>query len=259
MVGSTDELSSPIAIAGWFDPELWKKLNIPVSRTSDKDLLIAIYGMSFSTDVGTAMEEMDSRLMIRGIAGPAAPPNYSFAAYNLDRGKHQADVVILGLLASSVKGLRTLNGMTWQFEGPAPYTYPRYFLEDGKLKAVSPTVMSLAQLRAALQNKQQWNAFVNQLKEQDQFFNGFIFQKKWLDNSVIIRLIRRALAQRHQLTLTNQIHSTTGFNAESEIQVLRAIVNDFGATGKADGKMPIVLILNDRGYEDHLFQALKPT
>lgn len=49
MVGSTDELSSPIAIAGWLDPELWKKLNLPVSRTSDKDLLIAIYGMSFST------------------------------------------------------------------------------------------------------------------------------------------------------------------------------------------------------------------
>jgi len=259
MVGSTDELSSPIAIAGWLDPELWKKLNIPVRRTADKDLLIAIYGMSFSNQVGTAMEEMDSRLMIRAIAGPAAPPNYSFAAYNLDRGKHQADIVILGLLASSVKGLRTLNGMTWQFEGPAPYTYPRYFLEDGKLKVISPNVMSLAQLRAALQNKQQWNAFVNQLKEHDQFFNKFIFQEKWLDNSVIIRLIRRALAQRHQLTITNQIHSTTGFNAESEIPVLRAIVNDFVSTAKADGKMPIVLILNDRGYEDHLFQALKPT
>jgi hypothetical protein len=37
------------------------------------------------------------------------------------------------------------------------------------------------------------------------------------------------------------------------------MVTDFAATAKADGKRPIVLVLNDRGYEDHLFQALKPT
>jgi hypothetical protein len=259
MVGPTDEASSLIAQAGWLDPQLWKKLNLPISRPPGKDLLIAIYGMSFSNHVGEAMEAMDSRLAIRAIAGPAGPPNYAFAAYNLDRGKHQADVVILGLLASSVKALRTLNGMTWQFEGPAPYTYPRYFVEDGKLKATWPKILSLAQLRAAYQDKAQWDAFVTQMREYDGFFNSFLFEHNWLDNSAIVRMIRRAWAQRHQTTITNQIHSSTGFNAETEIPVLRAMVADFAATAKADGKRPIVLVLNDRGYEDHLFQALKPT
>ncbi|HEY9607836.1 hypothetical protein [Allocoleopsis sp.] len=259
MLGPTDEASSPIAQAGWLDPELWKKLKAPVSRPPGKELLIAIYGMSFSNHVGTAMEAMDSRIAIRAIAGPAAPPNYSFAAYNLDRGRHQADIVILGLLASSVKAIRTLNGMTWQFEGPAPYTYPRYVLEDGKLKAIWPNSLSLAQFRAAFGNKQQWDALLTQMREHDQFFNAFLFKHNWLDNSVIVRMIRRAWAQRHQMMISNQIHSSAGFNAELDIPVLRAIITDFAATAKGDGKLPIVLVLNDRGYEDHLFQALKPT
>ena len=259
MVGPTEESSSPLAVAGWLDPELWKKLNLPSLRAPGDDLLVAIYGMSFSNQVGEAMAEMDSKLTIRAIAGPAAPPNYSLAAYTLDRGRHQADVVILGVLASSVKALRTMNGMTWQFEGPAPYTYPRYFVEDGKLKAIWPKILSLFQLRAALQDKQQWDAFVTQMQDRDQFFNSFLFKRNLLDNSVVVRLIRRAWAQRHQMMITNQIHDAAGFNAESEIPILRAIVADFAATAKSDGKMPIVLILNDRGYDDHLFQALKPT
>jgi hypothetical protein len=258
MIGSTDESSASLAQAGWLDPELWKKLNLPTNPAPGKDLLVAIYGMSFTKDVGAAMEEMDSKLTMRTIAGPAAPPNYSFAAYNVDRGKHEADVLILGVLASSVKALRTMNGMTWQFEGPAPYTYPRYVVEDEKLKAIWPKILSLGQFRAAFQDKQQWNAFVTQMQEHDQFFNSFLFKHNWLDNSVLVRLIRRAWAQRHQLSITNQIHNSAGFNAETEIPVLRAMVSDFAATAKRDGKLPIVLVHNDRGYNDHLFQALKP-
>lgn len=259
MVGPTEESSSSLAQAGWLDPELWQKLNLPVSRASGKDLLVATYGMSHLIQVAEAMEGMNSRLTIRAIAGPAASPSYSFAAYSLDRGKHQADVVILGVLASSVKALRTLNGMTWQFEGPAPYTYPRYFVEDEKLKAIWPKILSLAQLRTALQDKQQWKEFVTQMREHDEFFNSFLFKQNLLDNSVVLRLIRRARAQRHQTMITNQIHGPGGFNGELEIPVLRAIVADFAATAERDGKMPIVLVLNDRGYDDHLFQALKPT
>jgi hypothetical protein len=259
MIGSTDELSSPIAQAGWLDPELWKKLNIPTNRAPGEDLLVAIYGMSFSNQVGEAMKEMDAKIGLRLVAGPAAPPNYAFAAYNLDRGKHQADVAILGILASSVKALRTISGLTWFFEAPAPYTYPRYFVEDGKLKTIWPKVLSLAQFRAVIQDKQQWQEFVTQIRENDQFFNSFLFKRNWLDNSAIVRLIRRAYAQRHQAIITNQIHSSAGFNADIDIPVLSAIVTDFAATARSDGKWPIVLLISDRGYEDHLFQALSPT
>ena len=258
MIGSTDETSALIAQAGWLNLTSENKSNLATGRAPGEDLLVAIYGMSFSHNVGKAMKEMDSQIGLRLIGGPAAPPNHSFAAYNLDRGKHQADVAILGVLASSVKGLRTMNGMTWAFEAPCPYTYPRYYVEEGKLKAIWPKILSLAQLRATMQNKQQWDEFVIQMREHDQFFNSFLFHRNWLDNSAIVRLIRRAYAQRHQMTISDRVHTSSGFNAEQEIPVLSAMVTDFAATARSDGKMPIVLLLNDRGYEDHLFQVLKP-
>lgn len=123
MVAPTDESSSAIAQAGWLDPNLWQKLNLPTSRASNEDLLVAIYGMSFSNHVGEAMKEIDPKIGLRLIAAPAGPPNYAYAAYKLDRGRHKADVAILGILASSVKGLSTLNGMTWQFEGLLTLTH----------------------------------------------------------------------------------------------------------------------------------------
>ncbi|HAZ48660.1 MAG TPA: hypothetical protein DDW76_03925 [Cyanobacteria bacterium UBA11369] len=259
MIGSTDESSAPIAQAGWLDPQLWKKLNIPKNRAPGEDLLVAIYGMSFSNQVGEAMKEMDGKIGLRLVAGPAAPPNYAFAAYKLDRGNQQADVAILGILASSVKALRTISGLTWNFETPFPFTYPRYFVEDGKLKEIWPKVLSLAQLRAVMQDQQQWQEFVSQMRENDQFFNSFLFKRNWLDNSAIVRLIRRAYAQRHQGMMANKVYTSAGFNAEKDIPVLSAIVTDFAATARSDGKLPIVLLISDRGYEDRLFQALSPT
>ena len=259
IIGATDESSAPIAHAGWLDQEYWKKLNTPTSRAPGEDLLVAIYGMSFSNYVGEAMKEMDAKIGLRLIAGPGAPPNYAFTAYNLDRGSHKADVVILGILASSVKALRTTSGLTWFFEAPAPYTYPRYFVEDGKLKAIWSKIQSLAQFRAVMQDKQKWDEFVTQIQENDLFFNSFLFKRNWLDNSAIVRLIRRAYAQRHQAMMTNKVHSSAGFNAEIDIPVLSAMVTDFAKTARSDGKLPIVLLFSDRGYEDHLFQALSPT
>ncbi|MBR8836306.1 MAG: hypothetical protein DSM106950_20365 [Stigonema ocellatum SAG 48.90 = DSM 106950] len=259
MVGATDESSSALTQAGWIDPDSWKKLHLPTTRATGEDRLVAIYGMSFSNEVGAAIKEINSKITLRMIAAPAAGPNYSFAAYNQDRGRHQADVVILGVLASSVKALKTMNGMTWQFEMPAPYTYPRYFLEDDLLKEVSPKISSLAQLRATLASRQQRDAFLAQLRDYDEFFDSFLFEQNFLDNSAIVRMIRRAWAQRHQKAIEQKIHNSHGFNPENEIPVLRKIVTEFAATAQKDGKMPIVLLFNDRGYDDHLFRALEPT
>lgn len=259
MIGPTDESSAPIAHAGWLDPQFWKKSHIPTSRAPGENLFVAIYGMSFSIYVGEAMKEMDAKIGLRLIAGPGAPPNYAFTAYNLDRGSHEADVVILAILASSVKALRTTSGLTWFFEAPAPYTYPRYLVEDGKLKAIWSKIQSLAQFRAVMQDQQKWDAFVTQIRENDQFFNSFLFKRNWLDNSAIVRLIRRAYGQRHQAMITNKIHNSAGFNSEIDIPVLSAMVTDFATTARSDGKLPIVLLFSDRGYEDHLFKALSPT
>ena len=37
------------------------------------------------------------------------------------------------------------------------------------------------------------------------------------------------------------------------------MVSEFAATARADGKRPLVILFNDRGFDDHLYQLLQPT
>lgn len=256
-VGPTDATSAPIAQAGWLNPQEWKPL--PARPKKTENLLIACYGMSFSNQVCEAMKAIDPHLDLRMIAGPGSPPNHSFAAYTLDRGHHQAGVAIWGILASSVKGLSTMSGMTMGSEVPPPFTFPKYFIEDGKLQAIWPDIQSLEKLRVAKQNHQQWKEFVTQLREHDRFFDPFVFEHNFLDNSAMVRMLRRVWTQRHQGKLTEQIYTAEGFKQNwPELDTLRLMVKEFAATARADNKLPIILLLNDRGYNDHLYQVLKP-
>jgi hypothetical protein len=258
MVGKDDAASSAIAQAGWLSPEKWQ--DQPTQPEPGKNLLMALYGQSFTQYLGEAIVKLDPKISMRLLAGPAAPPNYAYAAYEIDRNQHKADVVILGLLASSVKAMRTLNGMTWQFEGPAPYTYPRYSLVNDRLVAVWPQERSLKQLRATLQDPTAWRVYLSQLRTHDGFYSPFLFEQNLLDNSAILRMVRRAVAQRHQKAVGDLVYNRrAGFNTEQEVPLLRAMVTNFAATAKQAGQLPIVLIFNDQGFSDHLFQALKPT
>jgi hypothetical protein len=257
-MGATDDTTAPIARVGWLDAHLGQ--GEAVRPASGKEVLVAIYGMSFAERVGKAMERVDPNITLRMIAGPSAPPNYSFAAYEADRGHHQANVAILGILASSVKGMGAMTGMTWGAEVPAPYMFPKYKLENGELQPIKPKIQSLSQFRTALSNPQQRDALVDQLRANDQFFDSFVFEKNLLDSSAIVRMLRRAWAKSHQDSITSQIYTPTGFNPNWEqVPVLKRMVEEFAASAKQDGKLPIVLLFNDQGYDDHLYQLLKPT
>ncbi len=258
IIGPTNESSSKFAVVGWLDPALLPPAQ-PPGWVDGKGMLVSIYGMSFSAQVGYALQELDRTIGLRLIAAPAAPPSYTYAAYQLDRDRHPSDVVILGVLASSVKALRSISALTWQFEAPVPYTYPRYFLRDGKMTAIEPKVTSLDQFRAARQNPSQWQEVLAQMQAYDEYFDPFLFKQSWFDRSVLVRMVRRAWAQRHQAAMEQKSYTANGFNPDYEIPLLQAIVSDFAKTATQDGKLPIVILFNDRGYHDHLFQALKPT
>jgi hypothetical protein len=257
-IGPTDEQSAPIARAGWLgdlphSPQ-------PKQPTAAGHHLIAMYGMSFVGNVGKAMQKTDSSLDMRLILGPAAPPNHSFAAYQRDRHQNQAEVVVFGILASSVKGMDAMSGMTWSTDVPPPFTFSKYVVENQQLREIAPQVQSLDQLRQARQNPQQWQAFVNQLRQNDRFFDDITFDQNWLDHSAIFRMLRRAWTKKHQDQVTQQIHDQNGFNPQWEqATVLKLMVEEFARTAKADQRIPIVILFNDRGYDDHLYQLLKPT
>jgi hypothetical protein len=255
-LGKSDALSAPIAQAGWLDNQLGK--GEPVRPKHD--LRVAIYGMSFSNYVGEALQKLDPKITTRLIAGPYAPPNHSFAAYQRDRSQHHTKVVIFAILASSVQGLDSMTGTTLGGEVPAPYTFPQYDLVDGKLKAVNPKIQSLAQLRAARENPQQWRKFVSQLGERDRFYDPLTFHHNLIDQSAILRMARRSWAKKHREQIIQSIHTPAGFNPQwKQLPVLRRMVEDFAAEAKQDGAVPLVLLIQDRGYDDHLYRVLQPT
>ena len=215
--------------------------------------------MSFSGDIANAMAELDPGIRLRLFGGPAAPPNHSYAAYELDRGG-RSDVVVLGILGSCVQGLATNNAMTWRFEGPSPFTYPRYFAgASGGVEAEWPMVRTLEDFRSRLADPTRWQEYLSQIRATDAFYNEFLFRHDISDHSALVRMVRRAVAQRWQASRIAQIHGPSGFVADSPvIESLRAIVAAFAANARRDGKVPIALLIQDQSYRDHLYRALEP-
>jgi hypothetical protein len=251
--------ATALVAAGWLNPTAHAQE--PTKPSAKDKTLVAIYGMSFANNMGDALIKQDANFELRKIAAPAAPPNYTFAAYQSDRGHQQADVVMFAVLASSVKAMGSMSGATWQFEIPAPYTYPRYRLSSGKLVATWPTITSLEDFRSALvKDRWRWQAYRAQLAQQDVFFRPELFDYSVLDRSAIVRIARRAWSQHYKQVMTEKIYDAkAGFKETEDLAVLRTMVEEFGATTKRDGKVGIVLLINDQDYEDHLFKALQGT
>ncbi|MBW4466934.1 MAG: hypothetical protein KME07_16035 [Pegethrix bostrychoides GSE-TBD4-15B] len=256
-IGSTDETSALIAQAGWLGD-----LPNPAEPKQPKPghHLISLYGMSFVGNLAEAIHDLDPSLDMRLHLGPASPPNHTFAAYQRDRGQQQADIVVFGILASSVRGMDAVSGMNLLTDFPAPFTFPHYELQQGKLVEIAPKVQSLADLRQAFQDPQQQQAFAAQMQQYDRFFDSFIYEQNLLDRSAMLRMIRRAWAKTHQEQVESQIHDRQGFKPNwPQVPVLKAMVAEFAATARADGKRPLVILFNDRGFDDHLYQLLQPT
>jgi hypothetical protein len=248
-----------ILSAGWLDPAAWTDL--PDHPQPGTDKLLAVYGQSFAFNVTRAAMKLDGRLTFRGIGGPAAPPDHSYAAYLADAGNAHADIVIFGILASSVSHMGSMTGTDWTFEHPAPFTFPHYRLRDGRLEAESPVFHTEQQFRSAFSSRStQWQAFKEQLSRNDRGFDPLTFDRTWLDRSQIALLLRRGWAAHSQNYDAGVYDPTSGFAADSEqIQVLKAMLLDLGQRTKSRGQRLIVLLEQDQGYNDSLYRAVGPT
>jgi hypothetical protein len=248
-----------ILSAGWLDPDDWQAL--PERPQPGTDKLLAMYGQSFAFNVTHAAMQLDGHLTLRGIGGPAAPPDHSYAAYLADEGNGHADVVLFGILASSVARMGSMTGMDWTFEHPAPFTFPRYRLHDGRLEAEAPIFHTEQQFRDAFaQRSTQWQAFKDQLARNDRGFDPVTFDRTWLDKSQIALLMRRGWVAHDQDYNAGVYDSSRGFAPDSEqMRALKAMLIDLAARTRARGQRLIVLLEQDQGYGDSLDRALGPT
>jgi len=256
LVRETDELSGPIATAGWFtEPHSQpSKPAIPGGR------LLAVYGQSMSHRVADAIAAQDKTVTLRKRGGPGAPLGHSYELFRRDRGQHQANVVVLGVVASGLRALTSMTTMGWAFEVPAPYTYPRWILDRDQLKPIQPVIQSLAELRQALKEPAQWRSFVDQLRAHDLSHSPVLFDAGPLDLSATLRAARRGFGQRHQDDLSDRYHTGEGFrDTDGILSVARAILRQFAAEARAEGAIPVVLLFHDRGYGDDLYRAVSQT
>jgi hypothetical protein len=256
-VGSTPEQDAAIVKAGWIANECNVATSTPLGK-----LGFDIYGMSFSNQIADYMERLDLGLASQRFGGPAAPPNHSYACFirRVEAGCQRAPIQILGVLASSVRRMETISGLTTSFEAPQPFTYPRYSLTpDGQLEGHSPSIATQDDLRAALADPMQWRAFLDELAANDAFYVEQLVRADIFDHSVIARMIRRAWGQRFVRDRTAALRATDGFSGAPDIApVLRAILLDFAAKARKAAERPIVILIEDQGYGSALSAMVTP-
>lgn len=255
MAGGQGAAPQPMAVAGWITPPV----DQPVRPAPGQDLLVAAYGMSFTARIVQNMQAQDGRIAARFAGGPGATLSHSYAMYAADRGHHEAQVVVLGILASSLPGLATLSHMTWNFEAPSPHFYPRYVVAGGRLSRIEPPVATLPQFQDALADPAKWRSLVGALDAGDAFYDSLVFHSWGLDASVVGRLARRGWGQASKRRALERFHDRDGFTNQSGIlDVATALIEEFADQVRREGKLPVVIVINDRGFADHLHQVVAP-
>ncbi len=242
--------------SGWVDPEQWRNQN---SRAgAGQEQLVAFYGNSLTRQVASVVAEQNPDVGVRMVFGPIAPPSHAYACFLADRGLHAADVVVLGVSSNTVAGVLSMTRITQSIVEPLPYTYTRYFVEDGDITAVEPMVSTLAELRAALAEPAQWQRHSMQLAEFDEFYSARLFNASVLDHSMLAKLLRAALAIRREREVSDRVKGRSGFQEGSEAtHVLRAILRDFGSRARSDGRRALVLVMSTIGDGDGLDKLLR--
>ena len=76
----------------------------------------------------------------------------------------------------------------------------------------------------------------------------------------MVRLLRRGWRQRQDLEARRNTISSTGFDPDSDtIKVANKIVSQFARDAREQGLVPVIYVVNSRGYSDFMFRALEKT
>jgi hypothetical protein len=255
LIGQDGQGANAIVSAGWLDPALWAG---KVAQASDeKHTLVAVYGQSFAMQVATQAARSNPGWQLRTIGGPAAPLSHSYAAYQLDKDQRKAQVVVVGILASALARSSSLSGLSFTFESPAPYTFPRYTRSAGGLQAHWPALRTEAQFRKAFADQgDAWVTFERELLAANPAMDRFQFQGGGGDASALVRLARRGWVSARVAEL-KAAHGEKGLASDllAEADVAKAQLLSLQQETASRGEKLVILLLQDQGYDHALTRA----
>ena len=259
LTARTLEDSAPTVRNGWMEGPEYS--NLPTSIGNEEEKLVALYGMSHTKLLGEALTQVNPRYVTRIVTAPGAIPSWAYSAYLHDRNRYNANVVILGILTEGIALLSSTTGMTAYPEQAHPYTYPRFYAENGTLRrGTPPPFMTWRDYRETFFDSSKWEKYRKWLATNDGFYDPIVFHETILDYSAFIRLIRRAYGQATRNQLIRNVYTRkSGFNEHSEeAEIARMIILEFSRNVRESGALPIIYIVNTQGNSDHLFRLLEP-
>ncbi|OCX66421.1 hypothetical protein BFP70_05210 [Thioclava sp. SK-1] len=211
--------------------------------TEDSTSVLRVYGMSFVDQIARAAQKVDPALIVDLHSGPAAPPNFTYAMAQDDRVNRRAgDVVIWGVLSSSVPAMASYSNRVWQFEQPAPFTYPVYHPDSTGLRRQDPVLTTQAQQHLLATDPDLQRAWDRQLHDTDALYVPAAFMWPWLDISPFARLIRRALVTGEIADRKARIIAQPKAGPYPYQNVLQGMALNLAQQARADGQILIVVL-----------------
>jgi hypothetical protein len=254
---SRDE-SAPIASVGWLE----NPLNGVISKEGERSdhPVIRVVGMSHAGLLAGDMAKADSSLIIRNIGAPGAVPTWAYAAYLADLKKGHSDAVVLAVMTWGIPFISATSGATDHFDAVYPYTFPRFYFENGALKSVPPPFVSFQEYQECFFNPAKWKDYIEWLRKYDKYYDPLLFRRTFLDGSSLFRMLRRAYAYSTRRKKEAEVFNMkSGYNQESEeVRIFKAVILEFQAVAKKNDSIPIIYIVNDVNKGDYLFRLLEP-
>lgn len=244
----------------------WGKRSSQNSETylegvADNDApVIAFYGMSHTAGLARAVASTSRRYRVQLFNAPGATPNWAFAAFQEDLEKGDRPLAaVLGVMTEGVPFITTTSGATMHFDAGYPYTYPRYYLREGRLVAEYPPFLDYEGFRRCFEDPARWAQYRVWLSRNDAFYDPILFRGGPLDASCIVRLMRRTYAVRTREARVSRVLDSKGLvPGTEELALLGAIATEFAESARAQGVIPIVYLINNQGRGDTLFRVLLP-
>jgi hypothetical protein len=246
--------TAPITLVGWYEP-----LEVVEEPSKSNASVVSFYGASHTVRLANALGRASDRFSFRMVGAPGATSNWSYGAYLRDRGGRKSRAVVLAFNSNNFAMISSFSPTIWSVDYPMPYTADRFYLESSRLRVLHPPYTSFDQYVHTFYDPAAWSAALDFFSKNDPFYNSFIVRASVLDHSALWRLFRRAHDQKLLRDLQKSVLDQSGFRPESEdVKLAHRMIHEFAIQARSDAMIPVIFIVNNLGYSDNLFRALRP-